>query len=133
MQHICKHGPEWAVRRGLARLLFLNTWRVSSNLLGPVDPSFRDISGRYKLTVRRHKFSKYFSFGTVRSAARPFHRCDPSSLVPDRCRANMAHVRQSRPESSLGFQVTVLKPCEVVPSSLGSGRRKARLGTLGPW
>ena len=27
-----------------------------------------------------------------------------------RCRANMAHIRQSRPGSGLGFQVKVLKP-----------------------
>ena len=26
--------------------------------LGPVDPSFRALSGRLKLTVRRHKFNK---------------------------------------------------------------------------
>ena len=29
--------------------------------------------------------------------------------VPDRCRANMSHIRQSRPDSELGFQVQVLK------------------------
>ena len=32
--------------------------RVSSSLLGPVDPSFRALSGRIKLTVRRHEFDK---------------------------------------------------------------------------
>ena len=32
----------------------------------------------------------------------------------------MAHIRQSTPESGLGFQVKVLDPFEVVPSSLGS-------------
>jgi len=31
--------------------------RVSSSLLGPVDPSFRALSGRLKLTARRHKFN----------------------------------------------------------------------------
>jgi hypothetical protein len=37
---------------------------VSSSLLGPVDPSFRALSGRLKLTVRRHKFNNSsFSFG----------------------------------------------------------------------
>ena len=30
---------------------------VSSSLLGPVDPSFRALSGRLKLTVRRHTFN----------------------------------------------------------------------------
>ena len=32
--------------------------RVSSSLLGPVDPSFRALSGRLKFTVRRHKFNQ---------------------------------------------------------------------------
>ena len=32
--------------------------RVSSSLLGPVDPSFRALSGCFKLTVRRHKSKK---------------------------------------------------------------------------
>ena len=36
-----------------------------------------------------------------------------------RNRANMAHGRQSRPESGLCFQVKVLKTFQVVPSSLG--------------
>ena len=31
--------------------------RVSSSLLGPVDPRFRALSGRLQFTVRRHKFS----------------------------------------------------------------------------
>ena len=31
---------------------------VSSSLLGPVHPSFRALSGRLKLTVRRHKFNE---------------------------------------------------------------------------
>jgi len=38
------------------------------------------------------------------------------------CRANMAHIRQSRPGSGLGFQVRVLKSFQVGASSLGSGR-----------
>jgi len=41
--------------------------------------------------------------------------------LPDRGRANMAHIRQSRPCASLGFKFQVLKAFEVVPSSLGSG------------
>ena len=35
----------------------------------------------------------------------------------------MAHIRQCRPDSGLGFQVKVFKIFEVVPSSLGSGRK----------
>ena len=30
---------------------------VSSSLLGPIDPSFRALSGRLKFTVRRHQFN----------------------------------------------------------------------------
>ena len=33
----------------------------------------------------------------------------------------MAHIRQSRPDSGLGFQVKVVHTIPVVPSSLGSG------------
>ena len=33
-----------------------------------------------------------------------------------RCRANMAHIRQSRPDSGRGFQVKVLKTVEVFPT-----------------
>ena len=32
--------------------------RVSSSVLGPVDPSFRALSGRLQCTVRRHTFNK---------------------------------------------------------------------------
>ena len=38
-----------------------------------------------------------------------------------RCRANMAHIRQSGPDSGLAFQVPILETCWVVPCSLGSG------------
>ena len=38
-----------------------------------------------------------------------------------RCRANLAHVRQSAPDSGPGFRVKVLTTFEVVPSLLGSG------------
>ena len=34
-----------------------------------------------------------------------------------RCRANMAHIKQSRPDAGLGFQVMVLETFEFVPSS----------------
>jgi len=33
----------------------------------------------------------------------------------------MAHIRQSRPDSGLGFHVKVVETFNVVPSSLGSG------------
>ena len=34
---------------------------------------------------------------------------------------NVAHTRQSRLDTGLGFPLTVLKSIEVVPASLGSG------------
>ena len=36
-------------------------------------------------------------------------------------RANLVHIRQSRPDSGLGFQVTVLKMFKVVPSARDAG------------
>jgi len=38
-----------------------------------------------------------------------------------RCRANSAHVRQSRPDYGLRVQGNVLEPFSIVPSSRGSG------------
>ena len=49
---------------------------------------------------------------------------DRTSKVPSRssrCRANSAHSKQPRPDSGPGFRVKVLKTCQVVPFSLGSG------------
>ena len=43
-------GQKSALQTGV---VFLGAYR-----LGPVDPSFGALSGRIKLTVRRHKFSK---------------------------------------------------------------------------
>jgi len=45
-------------------------------------------------------------------------------------RANSAHIRQSRPESGLGFQVSVVETFQVVPSSLGGGARRFRGGLV---
>ena len=38
-----------------------------------------------------------------------------------RSRANMAHIRHSRPDSGRDFQARDLKTFQVVPSSLGTG------------
>ena len=51
----------------------------------------------------------------------PVPAAPPSRVRGMRCRTSMAHTRQSRPDSGLGFQVKVLKTFQVVPSSLGSG------------
>ena len=42
-----------------------------------------------------------------------------------RLRANVAHIRQTRPDSGLDFQVEVLEHFQVVPSWLGNGRSSA--------
>jgi len=39
-----------------------------------------------------------------------------------RCRAKTAHIRQSRPDPGLVFQVKVLETFQGVPSCLGSGK-----------
>ena len=49
------------------------------------------------------------------------------------CRANSAHVRQSRPDSGLGFQVKVFKLFQGVPSSLGSGGCSSLCVDTGAW
>ena len=41
---------------------------ASSLLLGPVDPSFRALSGRPKFTVRRHKLNKDYRACAVLSS-----------------------------------------------------------------
>ena len=48
-----------------------------------------------------------------------------------RCQANMAHIRQSRPDSGNGFQVQVHQPFEVVPFSLGWSKVDIRLPGTG--
>ena len=53
---------------------------------------------------------------------------NPQPLAPRRqhvrCRANVAHMSQSRPDSGLGFQVKVLQTFSVVHSPLGSGSHR---------
>ena len=48
-------------------------------------------------------------------------RDDSNLNYPIGCRANMAHISQSRLDSALGFQVEVLKTFKGVLSSRGSG------------
>ena len=40
------------------------------------------------------------------------------------CRANLAHINQSTPDSGIGVQVKMLKAFEVSPSLLASGRKR---------
>ena len=52
------------------------------------------------------------------------------------CRANSAHVRQSRADSGLGHQAKVLRTFKAVPSSLGSGllySTRCLLKVVGRW
>jgi hypothetical protein len=55
-----------------------------------------------------------FSLDSVKTSGVPALKSFPG-------RANMAHLRQSRPDSDLGFQVNVIKTFPVVPTWLGSG------------
>ena len=60
------------------------------------------------------------------SLGRRRHRL-PRTISPTRARdtsKNVAHIRQSRPDSGLGFQAKVLKMFQVAPSSLGRRRRR---------
>jgi len=60
----------------------------------------------------------------ISPAGTPLRVRSLAALLPPgaRSRANMAHIRQSRPDSGLGFQAKVLERCQVVRSSLGRGR-----------
>ena len=51
------------------------------------------------------------------------HHAVPAGCSPRRCQAIMAHLRLSRSDSALDFQVKVLQTFQVVPASLG-GRWK---------
>ena len=51
-------------------------------------------------------------------------------VCASRCQANMAHMRQSRPDSGLGFQIKVLKTFSVVPSWLGREAHPTQLSVF---
>ena len=48
-----------------------------------------------------------------------------TAVHPPRCRANMVHIRRSRPESGLSFQVEILLKIEGVSFPLGRGPRES--------
>ena len=51
-----EEAVQWAARQlGRVAVEGVSVWPVEP---GPVDPSFRALSGRLKFTVRRHKFNK---------------------------------------------------------------------------
>jgi len=55
-----------------------------------------------------------------------------SNPTSHRCRANMAHTRQSMPDPGLGFQIKVLKRSTVFPLRAGPARRSGNPSTLNP-
>jgi len=61
---------------------------------------------------------KYEPSNIRQAAGKPSSNFYPRALSNSRCRANMAHTRQSRSDSGLSMLVTVLTPVQVVPSSL---------------
>ena len=60
-----------------------------------------------------------YSCITQLKAQGPSRSCNESKEAEEVC--NMAYIRQSRPDSGLGFQVKVLEIFQVVSSSLGNG------------
>jgi len=50
-----------------------------------------------------------------------------------RCRENMAHIRQSRPDYGLAVQAKVLKTLQVLPSQVGGGVCDGRATVSGMW
>ena len=61
---------------------------------------------------------------TVSASTRYCHTPHPTVYTPrraeGRCRTNVAHTRESRPDSGLGFQVKSARTFENFPTSLGS-------------
>ena len=71
--------------------------------------------------LARRKLLREFAAWLSRSGGKT--RCSFPTYL-SRCRANIAHTRQSRPASGLGFQVKVREAVFVVPFALGRGMRK---------
>ena len=108
----------WTIRGGC----FLRTLSQLSRA-GATVPNIIPVSGLlpgFEITARFRVSG--FGLGTTKWVAQ---------LARFRCRAKIAHIRQSRPDSGLGFRVKVLKTFEVVPSSLGSGRVREWLDDQG--
>ena len=51
----------------------------------------------------------------------------PQNSIPHHCRANMAHIRESRPDIGLGFKAKVLQTIEGVPFLHGNGPQTSYL------
>ena len=106
------------------------------------------VGSSHSHTRPSHRYDSWLGTlgGAIPSRVRVSIAASPRAAVPNyslalvlylflcgyRCRANVAHVRQSRPDSGLGFQAIVLKTLSVVPSSLGSGPRKRSSGAACP-
>ena len=81
------------------RLLFALTPRVSSSLLGPVDPSFRTLSGRLEYTTRCHEFNK----GSLSAGKGAHGMIEPSMqcLAPGCVPSCFSRFRPAPPPSSI--------------------------------
>ena len=63
----------------------------------------------------------YKGIGVLERHALHVVECPPPPLsLPSRCRANMAHIRQSSSDSGLGLAIKVRDTFQMVPSWLGS-------------
>jgi len=82
---------------------------------------------QYTCVFKAHRLLYHSTLGSrvikkKKSGRAPDVRRQASALnTMHRCRANIAHIRKSWPDSGLSFQVKVLKTFKVVPSSLRGG------------
>ena len=128
------------------RSALVNPTRVLRNPLRVLSKSHQPLLYTLMSTLPRNRKTKittskllprYAQSGDAPETTQPWRNCvravtavADSVLIPHGSTrsgdvlssANMAHVRQSRPDPGLGFQVKVVSTFEVVPSSLGSGR-----------
>jgi len=91
-----------------------------ASLLGPVDPSFRVLSGRLKFTVRRHKFNNDSLFSATCSLPEPSGHARLGAMHAGRLHAH-ARKEAARPHTHGGFRPQHLL-CwgQVAPSNLPS-------------
>jgi len=107
----------------------LKTSPTTSRPYGPYARNFRRSPTTYRSATFR-RGCRGESRAASASRATPLNRS--CRRLPERCptgyvggslygcRGNMTHIRQSSPDSGLGFQVKILKPFQVAPYSLES-------------
>jgi len=103
---------------------------------GPVDPSFRALSGRLKFTVRRHKSNKYSREAGV-AHAREAGFPTPTALSPSLCHTHLpsslphTHARGAAPPPPTTLSLSVSHTHTPLP--LTHTRPRSRSGRTGTW